>query len=372
LEQEIKTRLNTIIKTSAFRIAGHFADVNEFSVFIINFLVSANCPFEKDRIIRSLHDCAEKYIFLQNDIALLEKEIITSWDELVQPFDIRIENFQRKASGILNDCGFNIKPPSVFIVDALPAPFDATTFDAVCIDKFDEEDFKIPKGIYFVRDEIIPDLTIHNYAHEMVHLLVDNFTNERMLARGLEEGICELFGALYLESRVRGIDLAFNIHRNSMFSYNQDSFWDYYVHYTRQIHWLYDVGGISGICELIQNGRNKIKLYEEAFIKGDWEKPNKVVGVDDEEFGFRLNRLLLGFNKNYVVTPDLYFLLKHIRPGITLEALSKLSGVNSDILDKMLRDFQEEHFLILYQEKKIYYSDIRLYLKEGLLRYKII
>lgn len=360
--------------SAAYRIAGHFADVDEFVQLIWSQLPRSTRALDaKPAIVKQLRQIANAHPVLARDLDLLCRETQENWSELQRPFGDRVSSFQDQAANVLRTRGLPYEPPPVRVVDKFPKPFDATSFDALTIDKFDECDFGIPRGIYFLRSKVVPDLAIHTYAHEMIHHLISDHTSERLLARGIEEGLCELFGALFLESQIRGLDVAEAIHRNSMFAYTSDRFWDNYVHHTRQFLVVYKSIGIPGLVEVIRKGRSYLKNLETAFLTADWHPllPSGFSPPVSDEFERMLERLFLGFNRNYVVTPEIYQIAAKLQPGVTLKALAESTGKRITRLRKMLRGFQEEHFLLLIDGDRIQYSDVQMYLEAGNLRYSL-
>lgn len=363
-----------VVSSAVYRIPGRFADPDEFISFLsASFPPLVGSKASLSEIARRIQFAARRTPAMRGDLALLSAELQKNWFELQKPFRKRMDSFQGKARSVLARLGFKYAPPPVYVVEAFPAPFDAMNFDALTIDKFDEADFGIPPGIYFLRSQLIPDLAIHTYAHEMIHHLISEHTKERFLARGIEEGFCEFFGALFLDGTVRGLGLAEAVHRNSMFSYPVDHFWQNYVSSTRQVHLMYSSIGMPGILKIIRRGRAYLKELEDAFLQGRWRElmPRGFFPPDSNEFQEMMDRLFWGFNPNYVVSLEMYEVASDLRPGVTLEKLARKTGKSVSKLRELLKRYQEEHFLLLVSGNRIEFCDVPMYLEAGALRYSL-
>ncbi len=106
--------------------------------------------------------------------------------------------------------GADIDKPLFDIVDKLPSPFDKFKWAAFCPDSEDEKRYGIPKGIYFRKDSFRPYHTRVLLAHEVVHT-ISGKRDPDLLAMGLEEGLAEIVGSMFLGTKLVGPKIATNL-----------------------------------------------------------------------------------------------------------------------------------------------------------------
>src|SRR6266700_4778460 len=116
-------------------------------------------------------------------------------------------------------------------------------------------------GIYFPESRLRPFYSEFLLSHELIHVILGKIS-PNLLARGLEEGIAKLIGALYLSNQILGKDLTINLFIYNRLSYRHQQFWELYMDATRQAKFLYQRFGLQGIVELMKSGREKLKKVE--------------------------------------------------------------------------------------------------------------
>ena len=210
-------------------------------------------------------------------------------------------------------------------------------------------------------------------AHELLHWVISQ-PNPFLLGRGLEEGICELLGSLYLSASVLGFEEARNIfvHRRLYFgSYEQ--FWEGYLDSARQAPYIYLQGGIDALLELDTQGRPAIKNAEDLILEGQPQSFTGQHAAETDRFTRLLMDLLLMYPRNFVVGPIAKFIANNLSQGDTPSDIASSTGIDRKLIDEALKELQERVFVLLYDRDSasVTYSDLREELADAL-KYELV
>lgn len=316
---------------------------------LINNLAKLNNNYEEKAFIRVLHEDIDKILFQSNNVYR------DNIDE------IGLKTTMRKYLKLLKKLNIYVTSPKFYVVDAFPKPFDNTDWSAFCPDAEDERNYGIPKGIYFLKKHIRPYYSEILLAHEMVHSLCGE-SNPELFAMGIEEGIAEIIGSLYLAGNVLGINAVSNNFAYTRFNRNANLLWTLYLDHTRQAYLLYRKYGIEILAYMINKGRCEIHNIErKLFSKEQFIFNFSSKTYLGEEFDNMLEYLLLAFTPNYVVTPLQKILIREAKEGVMIKEICDKVQMPTEIVKAELSKIAFATSLFMLDEDKIGYSNVELY-----------
>lgn len=287
------------------------------------------------------------------------------------PFEENLRNCLSQGINLLRQLGLELAKPDIFIVDAVPAPYDKAEYKALATDDDDLQQHGIRPGLYFVRHHLRPVYSRSLLLHEMIHPLAAQ-PNPFLLGRGLEEGLAELVGSMYLSAKILGRELANNIFRYTRLKYGFDQFWDLYLDYTRQAAYLYDRFGLDGIAAVLRGGRKRIKEVEGLLLRGRLEDLDLPAGNWDDDLTNIANSTTMTFCRNLVVSPLAKYLLPFVVKGKSISEILKTANAERDEGTAAIRELQSRVVLaVVTDDLKISLSDAELLAGGSLVRYEI-
>jgi hypothetical protein len=271
---------------------------------------------------------------------------------------------------ILKKQGLDFDTPRLYFVNSYPSPFDNLQGRALTIDLNDKKSFGIQPGIYMRYDDMLPFYSESLLAHELIHWVISQ-PNPSILARGLEEGICDLIGTIYLTSKLLGAESAKNIfihERLYVGKFNQ--FWENYLEASRQGAVIYFQRGLNGLFELIAKGRSAIRQAEANLITGNINL-DKAKNKKDEMSDLILY-LLFSYPRYLAVSPLAKFISEYVETGLSYEEISNNSHIPKPLVQQALIGLEEDFFLLLLDRKgqRVKYSGLSDTIRK-VLRYKI-
>jgi hypothetical protein len=217
----------------------------------------------------------------------------------------------------------------------------------------------------------MPYVSAFLLGHELVHCCFGE-KKQRYLARGLEDGICELV-ATWMCSQANGPDLAASLLLNMHIEYASEQMWAVYSESLRQAAMIYREGGIDGVMALIrrgcQVGRQVVKEAERECLKGNYRSAFR---TEASTWSDELTRLLdrfTGYPFSLRVSPLAFVLAREIRPGESVRKLAARTGVSRGRVAAMLAELQDRVFLVLQKDNVVVSDETKLFLEEGALHY---
>ncbi len=362
--------INTIM-TKAYITNCKFANFGNFRAALIkyglnDFEVECKSIFEMKN---NLKDNLSKYENKYEDIAFIRvliediENIIFHNDENCRYNidEMYLKNTMKKYIDLLEKFGIYALPPQFFVVDRFPAPFDNNDWSAFCPDADDEKKYGIQKGIYFLRKHIRPYYSEILLAHEIIHSLCGENAPE-LFAMGLEEGIAEIIGSLYLSSNVLNLDVVSNNFSYTRFNKNANLLWTLYLDHTRQAYSLYKKFGIEVLIYLINKGRKEIhdverKMFSKNKLLYDFGTKTYL----GDEFDNMLDYLLMQFTPNYVVTPLQTLLIREAKEGILVNDICEKLQISKEVGKNELEKIAFNTSLFMLDGDKIGYSNVETY-----------
>jgi hypothetical protein len=240
----------------------------------------------------------------------------------------------------LRDVGLSCFEPEIFIVESLPPPFERAPYSAFCADMGDLEQYGINPGVYFVKRLLRPVYSRYLLLHEIIHFVLGQSHPEEF-GRGLEEGLCEVLGSVILSQKYFGTDLTRNLFIYNRLSSETEQFWELYLDYTRFATALYQRYGLSGIIELIKQGRPAIKKLEcQILSKGYITFPLKV-GAKDDLVESLLLQLVHLYGRHLYVSPLAFLIHRSVKAGLSIQEIAKSHSLDVDKCREAVRELQE-------------------------------
>jgi len=286
------------------------------------------------------------------------------------PFEASLHSTLQRGVRGLSDLGLTVSSPEVFVVDTMPPPYEHMEYKAMAMDEENLEKHGIQPGLYFLRKHFRPFYSRALLLHELIHPVAAR-PDPFQLARGLEEGLAEVVGSLYLGGKILGPKLSTNLFVQSRLWFGFDQFWEQYVDHTRQAAWIYHRFGLDGLAALLEGGRAKIKEVEGLLLRGELSRVQLPAGRWEPELSDCLDVVTLTFSRNLVVSPLAKYLAPFIVTGRSIKDILDEARVSAHIGMKAINELQDRVVLSVSSDGQISSSDTSLVQDDGLLRYEI-
>ncbi|MFH1331742.1 MAG: hypothetical protein ABIH63_00465 [archaeon] len=313
---------------------------------------------------------AQNLLYVQDLIKIKENLEQLDFKSDVQKL---IDDDYKKIKDLVIKNKLSKKFPEYFIVENFPTPFENMEWTAAFFEEPEEKLYGIKKGVYLKRKYVKPFLSSFILAHELVHILIGYNSPGKYkggISRGLEDGICDLYGSMYLISRIMDPKIAKNIMLYSYYSYNKEQrFSDLYMENLRQAMVIYKHYGLQGITDLIRNGRKKILEIERLCLQGKYDQMQLKKGQWDRTLDELVNSLIAK-PKNLVVSPLAYYLTGFNLANKDVDVIIKSLNLDKEEAQKSLKELQEKVFLLIVNKGRIDADSSKLYLETGALRYE--
>jgi hypothetical protein len=361
--------------------SGTFSDYWELAKLINQRY--GNLPYAIDAVRQRLHEDIDRMqalkipmdqksafeYLLARDLARLDVEL----DQLPTPleFEARLHNAYKVTLQTLRGLGLEFSEPSFRIVERFPEPYHEMDWVAFAPDKADQENFGIEPGVYLLEGELSPYYSELTLTHELVHAVI-GIANPYLLGRGLEEGIAELVGTLYIGLQLYSPRIVYNVFKHTRLGSRSSQSNTLYLDYTRQAFLIYRHFGLNGIAQLIQKGREAIKEIEALCLSDNIDAISLATGNWNEQLTRLGEKLLLGFIPNLVVSPLAAYIAEFVNPERTVEEIAIAARVDIDSAQEALEELQHRTFTILLDKGKITYSDLSFITRTDSFRYEVI
>lgn len=336
-------------------------------------------PFDREQVIKKITEIIDDYsrkepvtkekaerLLIAEDLKKVKNTLMEA--DIPNPEAMLKEHYE-KIKEIIKKYNIINKFPDYYIVDSFPKPFENMEWICSFFEDEEKEIYGIEPGIYFKKEYLECYSASKNLLHELTHIAVSQNSSEKdkkAIARGLEDGICDVFGSLFLFSELTNPELAKNIMEYTRFGFNDSQLSAVYRDNVRMAFLLYKKYGINGLVDIIKSGRGNLKEIEKSCLVGNYSFDIKD-GNWNNEFD-KLADYFLGFQRNLVVSPLAYYSALRLKEKDSIEDF--IRNNNLDISAKeALNELQEKVFLIALNNGKIEYDASKLYLN-GALRYE--
>ncbi len=356
-----------------------FGNVLAFRDFIMKEF--NNIPFEKKEIVSKIEEYIDtkshivgeigqkdaKNLLIIEDLKNIKDTIISN--PLEDPFK-SIDKYVNKYCEKINKIGIELDDVKTFIVEKFPKPFENAGGTAINFDVADKRKYGIEEGIYFKEDRILPYSTQILASHEIIHRAA-SMKHPHLLARGIEDGICDYVGILYICREIIGSDACKNLVFHLRFRHHPGSDWNRYTTNLQQAAVLYINYGFESLIEIIKEGRILMEDVEKKLFlgkideipiikKGNWIE-------DITNFSYRI----LTYEKTLVVSPLALLIAKNINSGDNIKSFFRDNNIKEREGAKAIEELYETHFVLISDGEKITCDRSKLYLDAGVMRYFI-
>jgi len=371
-----------LVSSTAYICNTNFSNVIEFSDFINKTFTTSEVDLYE--ILNHLDAKIEELSTSDNKIGqkealgiLLARELekikkVLEQKLVFDDIEDEIRNCVERYCELLNKIDLSIEDIHLHFVDKFPEPFSNLKFNVMNFDDADSQKYGIKKGIYFRKDKIAPFRSSLIAAHEIMHQLISK-RDPHILARGLEDGICDFMGTLYLGSG------------SNVFSFNEcENFlrtirlgdwtlpsWVRYRINLRQACLLYLQYGFDGIKELIKNGRRQIAEVEEKYLKGANSMISLPKGNWDTKFTEFAIRFI-NFDTTLVVSPLARYIAEKIEEGDAISNIIKEYNLCQKDAEKAFEELRSTNvFLIIIKNGVITSDKTKPYIISNVMRYRV-
>jgi len=245
--------------------------------------------------------------------------------------------------------------PSLRIVDNLPKPFHKKLWDSMSVDKGDEENFSIPRGIYYRRDILTHCYFEFVLSHELIHWIISQRSNTYVpYVTLIEEGLCDFIGAVILyRSSMLPINVIKNLYLYNRVTKKRDELWHSYWHHCKLIVSVAMKKGLDHIIKIVLSGRNNLNSIYDSVINNTICDRHSKYKIDE------LISILLEADSTYVVSADEFILLESIikqnSPIVTIDQLSYLKGAINKKLYSVMKSLEHRGFVIKEKGNSFYF-----------------
>jgi len=346
-----------------YHVRGNFSHLSrfmkQFSPRLNSLPYESTSVLELVRHLREAHTYVEEKVGEEQALSLMlaedlaEIERVLQDDDIVAAIDMRedlqttLETCKERAVKHLENIGVHIDPPKLTFLRKLPAPYDIQGYAAFVADPGDVQTYGIPQGVYFAENRLRPFYSEFILMHELMHVVLGKL-NPDISARGLEEGLAELVGAMYLSSKILGKQLTTNLFIYNRMSYGFQQFWELYMDATRQATLLYHRFGLKGIVELVNGGRERLKQIEQYCLRMEFDRIILPDGDHDTNLTDIADFLSLAYNRNMVVSPMAKYLTRFVRPHATIAQILEEANVEREAGLRAIKELKHRVYLLSF------------------------
>lgn len=366
--------LATYISGGCYLTACRFANIDDFLARLQDLIPEDAESLTAEQASRRIHGLADELAatepirtdadaydhLLADDLRRIADADLTSIAEFPS-VDARVTACGALVQEEFEALGLPIGDVAVRLVENFPEPFHRFAWAAFAPDSEDEENFKIPRGVYFRKDKLRPFYSEALYAHEVVHTITGR-VDPHVYAMGLEEGIAEVVGTCRVGGRVLPAQVVRNILVLGRHGVRREKLWTVYLEHTRQAALLYDRFGMTGLTELVRRGRAAIHEAERAVLLGTVDDLELPRGGFDPVTTSLLDFICRSYTAAHVFSPLECQLVRHVRSGRDVGDICREAHVDTGVGVPVLERLGGESALFVQDGRKIAYSNAERYL----------
>lgn len=353
---------------------GNFSNINKFVDKTIScFNIKSYSQFEDiiNNIDKLIFDAKANNDFCK--LVILEDLKNIRLDDYVfiskSNFNQIIESSLQLTLNLYKSIGLNVPKNfdlNLCLCDQFPAPFNNNKGIALSPDSYDEEKFGIKKGIYFLNSKVSFYQSRLLIPHELLHQIISK-NDGSLLARGLEEGLCELIGGYYINSILFNKTVAYNYIKHRRFKYGiTNQKFKIYTDYMRLAWILYEQVGLDGIVDIINGGRKTIKDIESQLING------KIITNCNNNFSnLAIDDKLFRVIENEVVSPIAYYVIKLYNNEKNILDFANKNNIDIDLCRKAFLEIQNRVYGCVIENDLFEFSDINQIKINNNIRYEL-
>lgn len=232
-----------------------------------------------------------------------------------------------------------MQPPegAIRFVEHFPAPFADRNYMALTLDAGDLKAHGVEPGVYLAERLVVPVFTEPLILHEYIHVGFGE-RDPNLLCRGLEEGVCELLGSLYLGAKAVGVAAACNCFMYSRIRARQPELWSTYLQFTRQALTVYRRHGMAGIFALVRGGRALLKEIERLLWERRQDRLDLPASDVDTDFLAYAEWLTDVIARQMSVSPTAYHVMQFAHTGSTVREVAAQAGLPHETVLQALEE----------------------------------
>ncbi len=326
---------------------------------------------------------AEAFYQLIGEDLTTVRSLLTRYREFWEsPLEHRLRSTFDLIQQSMRELGIPIDYAQFGIVDKYPSPYEELAFWAMNFDETDRQRYGLQIGTRLRRDFLMPFYSESLLAHELVHACFGRVRGTK-LARGLEEGIADIFGHLLIAGRFLPWEICENILLSTRCFQPQSPFWMNYAESLRQASLLLFESGLTGLISLArkaqQVGRDYLREIEHDLLRGtmpamprshckipDW-------AIQSSKRILDFCRKFLAFPQSLCVSPLAYEIASKARVGENFSSLCERLALDQPQAEKALSELRERVFLMIVCDKDtISFNESPIYVDTRSLRYTAI
>lgn len=276
--------------------------------------------------------------------------------------DEALEIYESIYSLAISLTGAVAKRLPLFIVDALPSPFDNRPWKAMCVDHCLGSFSELDEGIYFKKEFLARGMLEVMLAHEIVHYIISSFSHAhpQPYTSLLEEGACDFLSYYILLSSRPELEGAIRVNmlQNRFGATKKTIGRARYYQLSKAIFAHALKNGVSGVLDLLKQGRGEWSLEGSQPLE---------ISTSDKAL-LTLASIYFELDSSVVLPIDEYAILALTaeREKASVLEIATTLGVSCDIIISKVEKMQGEGLLAIegdtvfnYNKKilnKFYYS----------------
>ncbi len=268
--------------------------------------------------------------------------------------------------------GIEVDPLNIVVVDQLPRPYDGKAATALVIDAGDEREYGVAQGVYFMRSNLRPFYSDFLYLHEILHVILGK-SDYNGTAHGLEEGLADFLGSIWLSSHILGVDLTRHLFILNRLSSSYAPYWERYLDSARHAFLLFLKHGLDGLLRILAEGRTALYQIED----GSYVRVTRSISITfdsmEEDSLFRLgSELLLTYPRAFVVSPPAFLFAEQAQSGLSVREIGARAGLTAELAKAALDELRDEYNLVALtaDERIVMEGEAATILARSWLRYR--
>lgn len=302
-------------------------------------------------------EIARQYAESRDLETIIDKMIEVDWATVaLSEEEIRVDLREASSSAarVLGAYGlaFGKEPVEVYFVEKMPPPYDQKNTAALVVDTEDEREYGIKQGVYFLGSSVRPYYTKFIFLHELLHVIFGRQDPDRV-AHGLEEGLCDLLGSIWLASEIIGPELTRKLFVLNRLSSSYNPFWERYLDSARQAFWYATSNGFDSLINLARGGR--ASFYEVERDISQELAINSLLGVPDRDLRFLrfAASLLLSYPRAYVCSAHALLFAEQVQSGYTVREISTRAKLSPSLGLAAARELRDELGLLFLRKDEV-------------------
>ena len=294
--------------------------------------------------------------------------------DLLEMSEDRLRVMFNQARSAFDREGVDPGDAQLVICDEFPAPYQDMDFWAMSFDASDHEQFGIDVGVAVKRKYFMPLYSPFLVAHELVHASIGKVKTP-LLARGLEDGLADIFGSLYVGSQLLDESLCKTTLLQSRVLYGDQQIWDTYADSLRLALDLLRTEGWEGFRGVLQRasteGRQVIKDAERRVLANSIPASRVEESTAGPPIVTEFGSSFLRFPRSLVVSPLALVLARELKIDCRVSEICATHSIDPKAGELAANELQQRVFLALIDDGVVVADETKMFVALGGLRYEV-